>query len=43
MEELSKRVVFSFWEKYDENHTVIRLATSWATKREDVEKLMDLL
>ena len=43
MEELSKRVVFSFWEKYDKNHTVIRFATSWATKREDVEKLMDLL
>ena len=43
MEELSKRVVFSFWEKYDENHTVIRFATSWATKKEDVEKLMDLL
>ena len=43
MEELSKRVVFRFWEKYDENHTVIRFATSWATKREDVEKLMDLL
>ena len=43
MEELSKRVVFSFWEKYDENHTVIRFATSWATKREDVEKLVDLL
>ena len=43
MEELSKRVVFSFWEKYDENHTVIRFATSWATKREDVEKLMELL
>ena len=43
MGELSKRVVFSFWGKYDENHTVIRFATSWATKREDVEKLMDLL
>ena len=43
MEELSKRVVFSFWGKYDENHTVIRFATSWARKREDVEKLMDLL
>jgi glycine hydroxymethyltransferase len=43
MEELSKRVVFSFWEKYDENHTVIRFATSWATKKEDVIKLMELL
>ena len=43
MEELSKRVVFSFWEKYDENHTVIRFATSWATRKEDVIKLMELL
>lgn len=43
MEELSKRVIFSFWEKYDENHTVIRFATSWATKKEDVIKLMELL
>ena len=28
MEELAKNVSFSFWEKYDEKHTVIRLATS---------------
>ena len=43
MEELAKNVSFSFWEKYDENHTVIRFATSWATKKEDVIKLMELL
>ena len=29
--ELSKKVAFSFWEKYDEKRSVIRFATSWAT------------
>ena len=43
MQELSKSVVYSFWEKYDDNHTVIRLATSWATRKEDVEELLKLL
>ena len=43
MEELAKNVSFSFWEKYDENHTVIRLATSWATTEEDLNKLVKLL
>ena len=43
MKELEKNVVFSFWEKYDENHTVIRFATSWATKKENIDKLMQLL
>ena len=36
-------MAFSFWEKYDENHTVIRFATSWATTKEDVKALLDLL
>lgn len=43
MEELKKEAVFSFWEKKDENHTVVRFATSWATRMEDVEKLAVLL
>ncbi|MGI6006490.1 MAG: threonine aldolase family protein [Ruminococcus sp.] len=43
MEELSRHVVFSFWEKYDETHTVVRFATSWATRMADVEKLAALL
>lgn len=43
MERLSKEVKFSIWEKADENHTVVRFATSWATRREDVEKLIELL
>ena len=43
MEELKDKVTFSFWEKYDETHTVVRFATSWATKEEDVKALLDLL
>lgn len=43
LEELSKYVRYGFWEKYDDSHTVIRFATSWATTKEDVEKLMKLL
>ena len=37
--ELKKDVMFSFWEKYDENHTVIRFVTSWATAEEDLAAL----
>lgn len=43
MEELSKKVAFSFWEKLDDKHTVVRFATSWATKEEDVEELLCIL
>lgn len=40
---LKTQAAVSFWEKPDESHTVIRLATSWATKRESVEILLELL
>lgn len=43
MERLKEKVRFSYWEKADENHTVVRFATSWATTEEDVEALMKLL
>ena len=43
MEKISNNVNFSFWEKYDETSTVIRLATSWSTTEEEVEKLIELL
>lgn len=43
LQELGKKVTYSFWEKYDENHTVIRLATSWSTTEEDVEALREAL
>lgn len=43
MKELAKYVKFSFWEQVDENHTIIRLATSWATNEKDIEALKILL
>jgi Threonine aldolase len=43
LEELSKNVSFSFWEKWSEEYTVVRFATSWATKESDVDALLQLL
>ena len=43
MEELAKKVSFSFWERYDETHTVVRFATSWATREEDVDGLLEVM
>lgn len=40
---LKEQVVFSFWEKYDETHTVVRFATSWTTTMEDINRLIELL
>jgi len=41
--ELKKQVSFSTWEKVDADHTAIRFATSWATKEEDIQALLELL
>ena len=41
--ELEKQCVLSFWEKPDAEHTVVRFATSWATAREDVLALAEIL
>ncbi len=43
LKELSEHVRYGFWEKPDDKHTVIRLATDWATTREDIEELMRYL
>ena len=43
MKELEKSVRFNFWEKKDENHTVIRLASSWATEEEEIDELERLI
>lgn len=43
MAALAEKVGFGFWKKFDENHTVIRFATSWATKEADVETLLSFL
>ena len=40
---LSEQVSFSYWEKADEEHTVIRLATSWATTEDELEALRKAL
>jgi threonine aldolase len=43
MSELRKNATFETWEIYDENHTVVRFVTSWDTKAEDVDRLIELL
>ena len=39
IKELSEKVTFSMWEPVDEEHSVIRFATSWATTEEDLDTL----
>jgi threonine aldolase len=43
MERLSHEVAFDFWEKHDATHTVVRFATSWATRTEDIDALAAIL
>ena len=40
---LEGRAKFGFWEKFDDTHTVVRIATSWATRMEKVEQLIALM
>lgn len=42
-EELSQTVQMGFWEQFDDQHTVVRLATSWSTKKESIEALEKIL
>ena len=39
LKKLQEKIAVSFWEKPDANHTVIRLATSWATDEESLRAL----
>ena len=43
MTRLEKQVEFGFWEKYDETHTVVRIATSWGTTEEELNALIELI
>ncbi len=43
LERLREKVEYSFGEKYDERHSVIRFATGWATTEEDVERLLKVI
>ncbi len=39
LEKLKESVAYSFWEKYDAESSVVRLATSWSTTEEDLKAL----
>ncbi|MBQ9264734.1 MAG: aminotransferase class I/II-fold pyridoxal phosphate-dependent enzyme [Clostridia bacterium] len=43
MDRLRDRVRFSFWSRYDDGHSVVRFATSWATPAENIDRLMAIL
>ena len=43
MSKLAQNVCFSFWEKYDDTHTIVRFATSWSTTEEDLRELEKVL
>ena len=38
---LSEKYSFTIWEEIDENHTVVRICTSWATDKEKVLQLIN--
>ena len=40
LRELSEKYLFEFWQKVDDDHTAVRVCTSWATKRGDVLALL---
>lgn len=42
-ESLSEKVDMGFWEKPDDTHTVVRLATSFATEEKDVDAFISIL
>lgn len=41
LEKLSEKYSFTIWEEIDENHTVVRICTSWATDKEKVLQLIN--
>ncbi|WAE40854.1 low specificity L-threonine aldolase [Staphylococcus pasteuri] len=41
--ELEQKVKFAIWEKYDDQHRIVRFATSWATTEENVDQLLALI
>lgn len=43
MARLRKKVRFEFWEKYDDDHTVVRFASSWATTQENIDALRKII
>ena len=43
MEAISQKCRFGFWERIDENRCVVRFATSFATTKEDIEALAEII
>lgn len=43
IEELEKHYIFYRWKKYDENHSILRLVTSWATDEHKVHAFIKTL
>ena len=43
LKQLGEKVEYGFWEKYDDEHTVIRLATDWGTTESETNALIDAL
>ncbi len=43
LKKLQEKVAVSFWEKADDTHTVVRLATSWSTTEADLRALEEAL
>lgn len=41
LEKLQKKYKFCFWKQIDRDNTAIRICTSWATKEENVQSLID--
>ena len=41
LELLSQKYLFSIWQKVDDSHTAVRICTSWATKTENVNQLIE--
>ena len=41
LKKLSEKYSFSFWEKMDEDHSAVRVCTSWATQEENIDALIE--
>lgn len=40
---LARKAEITLWEKYDDNHTIVRFVTDWATEQKDVDSLIEIL
>lgn len=43
LERLGEKVEYGFWEKYDDDRTVIRFATDWGTTEQETAALIEIL